>query len=480
MTNIPDINSKKFKFISFRWKILLLILTPLLLGIISVQLILWLTIGQKNKEQKKDFRDKTKEKVKIYLESRKNEIEKITSINKAALANKDIDLNNLSSLEKFFWYQMKYNLQLDKIYYANEQGDWIQVKRDERDKFEQNEQDEQLFSEIKNSNTEGQFLEYNLDQNGNRKGTPKPIRQEGYEPSNRYWYEQGKNHTAEFAWIHSFNRIDNSLDAISFYQRVVNPSTNKLEGILAIDIKFTRFEKYLSDINQIENMGILLIMDCSSILDKKRFSDVIVQGKSTNGKQIEVSQKIIKKVKKSDQCQQVSPKEEEGKENKLTIENYEINILPLNIIPEFHWLLVIAFPNNYFVESTRQLTLLILLGGIILSIMATILSIFISRKFSKSITIITDTAEAIQLKNFEDIDLTKLEKTSHKNDEIGILAKVFLGIIKTIYKREQSLEEQIEKLQKSTNLFINSSFFEEQEHIEKLLKKSQKIRENKK
>ncbi|MDJ0844283.1 PDC sensor domain-containing protein [Crocosphaera sp.] len=432
--------------------------------------MLWIFFKQRYEERQATFVKDNAEKIIDYLMNQKINIENLSKINQFRLSGKEMQKNinnqSQSSLETYFWYQMKYNPQLYQVYYASEKGEWLGIKRKQND---------QLVTQYKGPETNGEFREYSLKQGGEREDEYKVIQKTN--PQERPWYKSAKK-SKKIGWTkaYSFENSDkngqNSNVGLTLYQPFNNVDSNKFEGVIGIDLNLSYLIQDLSQIRTFEAQEKIFIMDCLSQSAQSEITDLSLiiafpdsnQPNFNDPSAVEIEEQITER----NYCQTKYPESDQ-----FTFNNNEIYLSPFQ---EISWLLVMTFPNQLFMKPLMQLSLLIFSGGVILSVLAAILALFLSRKLSEPITTITDAAEAIQSKDLENLDFNKLEKISKKNDEIGVLAKVFLKMISVIYKREESLRKKIEQLEELTALPGQSSWSTEQEYIEQLIKTSQSIR----
>ncbi|MGK7942866.1 MAG: hypothetical protein AB4058_00170 [Microcystaceae cyanobacterium] len=463
MIKSTNVAQKQKKFLSFRWRVLWLILTPLLLAIFSTQVILWIALNGSHQRQRDNFVQESLEKINNYLEEHQQGFESMIAINQTALARQDIDYNNLSSLEQYFWYQMQYNTLLYQVYYANEKGDWLSIKRAN---------DGQLISLYKSEETKGELWQYSLDPKGNRQAKT-TVTKQLFNPQIKPWYVDAKTQK-KVGWTNTYlfagageNLGDKNL-GITLYQPLLNNSNKNFEGVIGIDLKFDHLNQYLRDIDRTQGNAKLFIMDCSAEMDSSRSSRLVAQSNLD-----QTNQGLFNAIEEN--AQNYCP----NKQGLARIQGYDVEIVPLNqTIRNLNWLGVIAIPENYFVKNSAWILQFILLGGVVLIIIASGIAFVVSRNLSEPITTITDAAQAIQDKNYKDVDITKLQKVAKRNHELGILAKVFLKMITTIYDREESLRKKLLYMEET---YINvPSQSSEDEYLDQLIKKSRDLCSSKK
>lgn len=92
----------------------------------------------------------------------------------------------------------------------------------------------------------------------------------------------------------------------------------------------------------------------------------------------------------------------------------------------------------------------------------------------------TEAAQALESEDFDSFDNDSLEKIGNQNNELGILAKVFLDMAKKVYEREQSMRQKLQELEETTNQQQKTSLLmemTEREYLLQLIRKSQKNRQ---
>ena len=146
----------------------------------------------------------------------------------------DLDLEDLSSLERYFWHQLKASEGITSIYYGNVAGEFVGV---------QERQDGQTVLWFMDRTKLPQRLTYQLNDQGERLEV---IGSQIYDPRRRPW-SQAAVQAQKRIWspIYQFASLDYPLwgitPAIPIYGE-----TGLLEGVLAIDLTLEQLSQFLS------------------------------------------------------------------------------------------------------------------------------------------------------------------------------------------------------------------------------------------
>ncbi len=468
-------NNPKRVVFSFRWQLLTLSLTPLLLAIVITTLILLHNIDSNNKKRKKDFFNNIKEKVTYIIAHYVQEIEALSEINNITISREDISYKNTSRLQTFFLRQIQFNIYLNNVFFADEEGGYVSAR------LAVAEDGTNIFVRYRNKDTKGKIWEDKFNKQGKRVGQ-RTIIENASEPRNRPWYKQGKQKgQAEWSPPYQFqSNTDTQSEraiGITYIQPIKNSRTNQFQGVIGLDLPFQLIEEYLKDIDTTKKKAKFLIFDCSSQNNSSKLSRMIVQ---SNIEQKVSDKKLLETIKKN---VETYPECQSGKEKNTPFkpEGYDVKIFPLTIENlDFNWLLVIAIPDQYFIQGSKEAVLSVLRFSGLLIILTLPLSLFLARRISQPITIMTDAAHALESENFDSFDANSLEKIGNRKNELGILAKVFLDMTKKVYDREQSMREKLQELEETTSQQQKTSLLmemTEREYLLQLIKKSQKNRQ---
>ncbi len=466
-------NNPKRVVFSFRWQLFTLILIPSLLAILITTLILRKFFLDNAQERKDNFYESVKEQVEARIKTYVKNIEDLSEINlyKINFTIGDISYKNTSGLETLFLDQILFNPYLTNIFYADEERGYVSVRR------EQGEDVPNIFVRYRNISTKDEIYQDEFDDKGVKKvgkRTIIEIKKQEDEPKNRDWYEQGKknNHGWTLPYkFQSYTDLSSEKDrfGITFYRQIKNSQTNQFQGVIAVDLPLRLIEEYLEGIPLTKGKAKFFIFDCSDSNDSSESDKIIVQVGSKPEPQLRET--IFSKCNSSKEKNKSSP-----------ANNDNVNIFPLTIpnLERYNWLLVIDYPDKYFYQEALE-SILSILGVLVLFIILTIpLSVFFASRISQPITIMTEAAQALESEDFDSFDNDSLEKIGNQNNELGILAKVFLDMAKKVYEREQSMRQKLQELEETTNQQQKTSLLmemTEREYLLQLIRKSQKNRQ---
>ena len=442
------LNNPQKGFLSFRRQLVMLSLVPLLLAVVATIVISW----KSEQDKKKVILDNIKEKVEAKIDDYVEQIQDLSKINKNII--KDTDYKDIFRLQEIFWKQIQFNPYLNQIFYANKEGTYVSVRIERQGK-----DGNKTFVRYRNKNNkdnQGKIYEFKLDKQGQKEGSPKEI--ENFDPKTRPWYEDAEDNMKD-GWTRAYPQFkpDTQLEeifGITYYQPSINSETDKFQ-VVGLDLPLRLIKEYLIDITPREKNYDFLIFDC------KKY-EMIVRS---------ISEPMFPKNIK-DKC-----KRKDKQKFADNVDNYQVYTFLLDVkIPDYEWLLVIAKPQAVFESSFFILGILVLL----IIILAFWVSLFLAHKISQPITIMTETAQALESEDFDSFDKDSLEKIGNQNNELGILAKVFLDMANKVYEREQSMRQKLQQLEETTNQQQKNSLLmemTEREYLLQLIKKSQKNRQ---
>jgi nitrogen fixation/metabolism regulation signal transduction histidine kinase len=100
----------------------------------------------------------------------------------------------------------------------------------------------------------------------------------------------------------------------------------------------------------------------------------------------------------------------------------------------------------YLKARTQAIAALIAVAGL-----ALLVGWWLSSIISKPVNMLVGASRAVEMGRIEDVKLKEVEKRS---DEMGVLARVFSSMAAQVYKREQSLKEEVKDLRLKVQIFI--------------------------
>ncbi|MBE9035822.1 PDC sensor domain-containing protein [aff. Roholtiella sp. LEGE 12411] len=149
------------------------------------------------------------------------------------------------------------------------------------------------------------------------------------------------------------------------------------------------------------------------------------------------------------------------------------------------WVLGISKPKAQFAAPLNHLIWLHASSVLVVGGITGMIALFLGRKISRPIHALTSAAQALELEH-DDFDSYVLElhqslaKSTHSQDDIGQLVRVFLKMSEEVRMRNQKLKMQVQELRieiDETKRASNVAEITENDHFQQLQIKIQKLRE---
>jgi diguanylate cyclase (GGDEF)-like protein len=338
-----------------------------------------------------------------YLESSQT----INRINQEAIALGQVDLKDLSSMNRHFWTQRFW---LDRvcgssIYFANTQGEFIGLGWQE---------DKQWRVGTK---VNGKYAQFNTDKRGNATDLFKIYKP--YDPRLRPWYREAVKAGTNI-WSTFYPDLTRNEMKMSLSQPIYDKS-GKLQGVIGVDCLLSSISKFLEEITIgksgnafiIDRSGRLIAASSGKVSYEEQKRGIFVS--ESNNPQIRAIGKYI-----SENFDDLS-----DIENQKTFEFYYQGEWILSQVTPFRekygldWLIVIMVPESDFMETINtniRITVSLCLGALLLSIGMAILT---ARWLVRPILITINAADALSRG-----DWSQRVPESAAN-ELALLAKAF-------------------------------------------------------
>jgi adenylate cyclase len=177
----------------------------------------------------------------------------ILEVTYAGIKSGNIDLDNFSALQRYFW-QIVRNRDLEAyIYFGNTRGEFVGVERQEDDKFQ---------LKIRDITTAPMREVYALNERGER---DKLLKSAKYDPQLRPWYKSAIQ-AGKPSWsaIYPFFSRENTMLGITPVLPIY-ATTGELRGVLAIDLTMRHVTEFVGSL-KISQSGQSFIMERSGDL----------------------------------------------------------------------------------------------------------------------------------------------------------------------------------------------------------------------
>ncbi|MCZ0900092.1 cache domain-containing protein, partial [Microcoleus sp. HI-ES] len=153
-------------------------------------------------------------------------------MNTAAIASGNLDPQDFPNLERYLWNQTKLSDRTTTIYYGDEQGRFLLLKREAED-----------LVYIRDESTAPNRQIYRLDSQGNRTELIKTV---PYDPRTRPWYQAAKQ-SGKASWSPIYVFAAPPVLGITPVMPIYS-QTGSLQGVLAIDLTLSQISDFLKSI----------------------------------------------------------------------------------------------------------------------------------------------------------------------------------------------------------------------------------------
>jgi two-component system, sensor histidine kinase ChiS len=367
----------------------------------------------------------------------------ILEVTYAGIKSGNIDLDNFSALQRYFW-QIVRNRDLEAyIYFGNTRGEFVGVERQKDDKFQ---------LKIRDITTAPMREVYALNERGER---DKLLKSAKYDPQLRPWYKSAIQ-AGKPSWsaIYPFFSRENTMLGITPVLPIY-ATTGELRGVLAIDLTMRHVTEFVGSL-KISQSGQSFIMERSGDLV---VSSTIAQPFRVKG---EGEKREIERLKAMDSDQPTVKATaqylrdrfgdfkdiSQSQQLKFQINGawHYVQVVPTQDSHGLDWLVVVVVPESDFMaqihENTRT-TILLSLGALGLAI---IIGLYTARWIVRPIFKLKEAAIALSEGDFS--------KTVELNraDELGVLAGAFNSMAAQLQTSFTELEEKNTKLEELDKL----------------------------
>ncbi len=338
-------------------------------------------------------------------------------MNSAAIASGNLDPEDFPNLERYLWRQTKLSDRTTTIYYGDEQGRFLLVKREAED-----------LVYIRDESTAPDRQIYRLDSRGNRTSL---VQSSPYDPRTRPWYiaaKQSGKPTWSGIYVFTAKPVLGITPVIPIYSE-----TGRFRGVLAIDLTLEQISDFLKSIKISESGQVFAIERSGEIVASSTDELPFVTAKdgqkrllATDSKNLLIRSAATYLQNRFGSFARIADRgqfrfEIEGKRQFITV-------APLQDGRGLDLLVVVAIPEADFmqqIEANTRTTILLCFFAFILAI---VLGILTSRWVAEPITRLLEASKALT-KMSEASDFTSAELDSEIEvrgvNELGVLAQSF-------------------------------------------------------
>ncbi|CAA9324474.1 Adenylate cyclase [uncultured Microcoleus sp.] len=354
-------------------------------------------------------------------------------MNTAAIASGNLDPEDFPNLERYLWNQTKLSDRTTTIYYGDEQGRFLLLKREAED-----------LVYIRDESTAPNREIYRLDSQGNR---TELIQTLAYDPRTRPWYQAAKQ-SGKATWSPIYTFAAPPVLGITPVMPIYN-ETGNLRGVLAIDLTLSQISDFLKSIKISPSGQVFAIERSGKIVASSTDELPFVTGQdgqkrllATQSKNLLIRSASTYLQKRFGSFEQINSQGQftfdiDGKRQFITV-------APLQDGRGLDWLIVVAIPEADFMEQINANTRTTILLCFFAFVLAIGLGIFTSRWVVKPITRLLEASKALT-KMSESSDFTSAgldgEVEVQGINELGLLAQSFNQMARQLRSSFIALEQ---------------------------------------
>jgi two-component system sensor histidine kinase ChiS len=303
------------------------------------------------------------ERIKQHIQDYLDRPHSIHQVTLSAIQSGQLNLEKFPQMQYYFWQQLKQSDSVSQVYFGNEKGDFIGVKRLNNGK---------IVVKVTEKFTTHERSGYLLDGQGKQ---TELIEKDKFDPRHRPWYKEAKK-AHKSKWSQIYISIDNSLTITPFVP--VYNYKGTLLGVLGIDLSLSEISDFLGSIGISRTGEAFIIERSGAIVATSTLERPFV---SLNNKQerllaINSSEPLIKftanhLLKKFGNFSNIHTKNQFFFE--INGKWQLVEVAPLKNANGLNWLIVVVIPEADFMDSLKarvRFTILICLLGLIVAIWA--------------------------------------------------------------------------------------------------------------
>ena len=354
-------------------------------------------------------------------------------MNTAAIASGNLDPEDFPNLERYLWNQTKLSDRTTTIYYGDEQGRFLLLKREAEN-----------LVYIRDESTAPDRQIYRLDSQGNR---TELIKTAPYDPRTRPWYTTAKQ-SGKATWSPIYVFTASPVLGITPVMPIYN-ETGNLRGVLAIDVTLSQISDFLKSIKISPSGQVFAIERSGEIVGSSTDELPFVTAKDGQKRLLATDSKnqLIRSASTYLQ-QRFGSFAQIDSQGQFTFDidgkRQFITVAPLQDGRGLDWLIVVAIPEADFMEQINANTRTTILLCFFAFILAIVLGIFTSRWVAQPITRLLEASKALT-KMSESSDFTSSELGGEVAvqgvNELGLLAQSFNQMARQLRSSFVALEQ---------------------------------------
>ncbi|MGL5060143.1 MAG: PAS domain S-box protein [Microcoleus sp.] len=354
-------------------------------------------------------------------------------MNAAAIAAGNLDLEDFPNLENYLWQQTKLSDRTTTIYYGDERGRFLLLKREVED-----------LVYIRDESTAPNREIYRLDSQGNR---AELLKTAPYDPRTRPWYAAAKK-TGKPTWSPIYVFTASPVLGITPVTPIYS-TTGSLQGVLAIDLTLSQISDFLKTINISESGQVFAIERSGEIVASSTDELPFIAANNEQKRLMAADSKngLIRSAAAylQNRFGSFAAIESQGQFSfDIDGKRQFITVVPLEDGRGLDWLIVVAIPEADFMQQINANTRTTILLCFFAFILAIVLGLLTSRWIAEPIARLLEASKALT-KMSEDSDFTSADLDSEIEvrgvNELGVLAQSFNHMAKQLRSAFVALEK---------------------------------------
>ncbi|HEY9691031.1 MAG TPA: adenylate/guanylate cyclase domain-containing protein [Oculatellaceae cyanobacterium] len=377
-------------------------------------------------------------------------IEQLTT---SAISTGNLDIEDFSKLERFFWSQVKQQPPGTTFQFGNERGEFIGVRKEQSG----------LILLVLDKAKNAQRETYILDNQGKRS---RLIKREKYDPRTRPWYKAAVK-AGKPTWTPLYPAFSERALLMASVTPIYNDA-GKLQGVLSFEIALSQISQFLQSLS-ISKSGEAFIVERSGTIVASSATQVpiITEGRLQKRlKAIQSRNPLIKAtaqhlLEKFDNFQNINIKDHLSLNFVANKNTQLVHVAPIQDRWGINWLVIVVIPQSDFMEhiiANRRINIVLSLVSLSLAIL---FGLQTSKWIVKPILGLNTAAKKLSEGQWEQ------KLPVDRDDEIGQLAKSFAYMTEQLKESFDTLEDKV-KIRTAELALANDDLEKKNELIRKV------------
>jgi HAMP domain-containing protein len=347
----------------------------------------------------------------------------------------DINLDDFATLESYLWSEIQFRKEVTYLYVGKPDGEFFGVEL----------LDDQFVVRLRDETTGEDRVSYYLDGPGQR--ATEPFEAAPYDPRERDWYQVAQR-TGQPTWSPVFQAAARPVLIIVPVSPIYNES-GELLGVWAINLTLSQISQFLGTLD-VGKTGETFIMERDgNIIASSIVENPFIVGEDGRPQRLRAAQSQNFLIREAATYLETAFGPLLGIQEPYTqIMEIEDEIHYLHATPfqdgrGLDWIVVTIIPEADFIGPVQARIRTTIRLIILIVVLAIIIGLAAARWIIRPILALNEAALSIEQEVY---DLTPLPPVARRNDEMGQLARVFLHMAEQVYRREQKLKKEVQKL----------------------------------